>query len=111
MMQVTSRRNHTDRFAGLSKTRLPCPLEGTGRRHNPLSAKEPQPASSLTIAIIRPFSFYARFSTGFAKSIEPKKQERVKVMKIVTLFVGALLLVGSLGTGTAFGAAPGVIYY
>jgi hypothetical protein len=25
-------------------------------------------------------------------------------MKIVTLFVGALLLVGSLGTGTAFGA-------
>jgi hypothetical protein len=63
----------------------------------------------LTIAIIRPFSFSARFSTGFAKSIEPKKQEGVKVMKIVTLFVGALLLVGSLGTGTAFGAAPGVI--
>jgi hypothetical protein len=35
----------------------------------------------------------------------------VKVMKIVTLFVGALLLVGSLGTGAAFGAAPGVIYH
>ena len=29
-------------------------------------------------------------------------------MKIVTLFVGALLLAGSLGTSTAFGAAPGV---
>ena len=30
-------------------------------------------------------------------------------MKIVTSFVGALLLVGSLGTSTAFSAAPGVI--
>jgi hypothetical protein len=30
-------------------------------------------------------------------------------MKIVTSFVGALLLVGSLETSTAFSAAPGVI--
>jgi hypothetical protein len=30
-------------------------------------------------------------------------------MKIVTLLVGALLLADSLGTSTAFGAAPGII--
>lgn len=30
-------------------------------------------------------------------------------MRIVTLLVGALLLVGSLGTSTAFSAPPGVI--
>jgi hypothetical protein len=38
-----------------------------------------------------------------------ESRKEVYAMKIVTSFVGAVLLAGSLGASTAFSAAPGVI--